>query len=181
MVNILLKRGAVVDAPSDLGTPLQISACVGSVKCAEFLVAAGANPNAKCERAPQSPLGRVAFRSHGKVVKLLLEYGADVDLADGLGCTPLMCAAGYGHFDICKDLLDHHADINVQSMAGYNAVTAAAYCGHEEIVNLLLKRGASGAPPRALSGKWKNLPFHANVVGPTRGSILRTLRAAKYA
>jgi ankyrin repeat protein len=155
MVNILLKRGTVVDAPSDLKTPLQISASFGSVKCAEALLAAGANSDAKCKRAPQSALGRAAFRRHGKVVKLVLEYGADVDLADGFGCTPLMWAAGNVHFDICKDLLDHHADMNVQSMAGSNAVTKAAHYGHEEIVNLLLKRGTSGAPPRALSGKWK--------------------------
>jgi len=54
MVTILLQRGAIVDSLSGRGTPLQLSACVGSVKCAEALLAAGANLNAKCEDAPQS-------------------------------------------------------------------------------------------------------------------------------
>ena len=181
MVTILLKRGAAVDAPSGRGTPLQLSAWVGSVKCAEALLAAGANPNARCERAPRSALGTAAFGSHGKVVKLLLEYGADVNLADGFGRTPLMEAAKNGHFDICKDLLDYHADTNAQSTAGFNAVARAAHYGHEEIVNLLLERGASGTPPRVLSGKWKRLTFDANVKWSTRDSILRKLRAAKHA
>jgi ankyrin repeat protein len=181
MVTILLKHGAAIDAPSDRGTPLQLSACVGSVKCAEALLAAGANPNARCQKALESALGIAAFESHGKVVKVLLEYGADVNLADGFGQTPLMQAAKKGHFDICKDLLDHHADTNAQSTTGSNAVARAAHHGHEEIVNLLLERGASGTPPRALSGKWKRLAFDVNVKWSTRESILRTLRAAKYA
>jgi ankyrin repeat protein len=181
MVTILLKHGAAVDASSGLGTPLQLSAWVGSVKCAEALLAAGANPNAKCEKALQSALGIAAFISYRKVVKLLLEYGASVNQADGVGQTPLIQAAKKGHFDICKDLLDHHADTNAQCASGFNAVVRAAQRGHEGIVNLLLERGASGTPPRALSGKWKRLAFDANVKWSTRESILRTLRAAKYA
>src|ERR1700733_4290098 len=53
MVTILLKCGAAVYAPRGRGTPLQLSAYVDSVKCAEAL-ATRANLNARCERAPQS-------------------------------------------------------------------------------------------------------------------------------
>jgi ankyrin repeat protein len=181
MVTILLKHGAAVDALSGLGTPLQLSAWVGSVKCAEALLAAGANPNAKCEKVLLSALGTAAFVGYRKVVEVLLEYGASVNQADGVGQTPLIRAAKQGHFDICKDLLDHHADTNAQCASGFNAVVRAAQRGDERIVNLLLERGASGIPPRALSGKWKRLAFDANVRWSTRESILRTLRAAKYA
>jgi ankyrin repeat protein len=96
MAIILLKRGAAVDAPSGRGAPLQLSACVGSVKCAEALLAAGANPNARCETAPQSALDIAAFKSYGEAIKLLLEYGAGVNLAGGFGHTPLIQAAKKG-------------------------------------------------------------------------------------
>jgi hypothetical protein len=65
MVTILLKCGAAVYAPRGRGTPLQLSAYVDSVKCAEAL-ATRANLNARCERAPQSTLGIAAFESHGE-------------------------------------------------------------------------------------------------------------------
>lgn len=92
-----------------------------------------------------------------------------------------MWAAANGHFDICEDLLNRHADMNAQSTDRVNAMTVAASCGREKIVVLLLKKGASSAPPRALLGKRKRLEFVENVTWSTRESILRKLRAAKHA
>lgn len=48
-----------------------------------------------------------------RCTKLLLANGAEVDLRDSDGYTPLHIASGYMHKDIVKALLDHGADPEV--------------------------------------------------------------------
>lgn len=45
--------------------------------------------------------------SHGRLdmVKMLLEAGADINIADEDGSTALMCAAEHGHIEIVKHFL----------------------------------------------------------------------------
>ena len=62
-----------------------------------------------------TPLHIAVRRGQTKVVHLLLEEGADPDIADGrleFGITPLMSAAKYGFNDIIKILLNKGADSN---------------------------------------------------------------------
>ena len=50
---------------------------------------------------------------HAAVVKLLLERGAEVDVAEyEYGCTPMNEAAQKGHTAILSLLLDHGGDVN---------------------------------------------------------------------
>lgn len=181
MVALFLRHGATVDAPSGRGTALQLSAWVGSDRCAELLLAAGANPDAKSEDAPSTALCRGAFGGHSMVVTLLLDYGARVNTTNYTGWTALMYAAQEGHLDICKSLLDRHAGMDLQTDDGWNALSLAAYHGREDIVVLLIERGASGTPPRGVSGKWKNLPFKDHVTPLAKARMLGMLRAAKHA
>ena len=74
--------------------------------------------------------------------KLLLEKGANPDLANLKAITPLMYAARYGNLEITKLLLDYRPALNLQEVYGETAVAVAVMNNHESIVRLLISKGA---------------------------------------
>jgi ankyrin repeat protein len=80
------------------------------------------------------------------IIKLLLQHGADVNLADVKGQSALMIAAQWQDGDeaIIKLLLQHGADINLVDVQGQSAlmITAQRQDGNEAIIKLLLHCGA---------------------------------------
>ena len=53
-----------------------------------------------------------SLKGHGEVLKLLLDKGADIPVANANGWTPLNAAAGSGHLEVVKLLLDKGVDYN---------------------------------------------------------------------
>lgn len=78
---------------------------------------------------------------HIELVKFLLESGADLNMVDDDGWTPLHYASRHGNFEIIELLLDLGADINIKNEKGYTALHYAIINEDIEIVDLLLKRG----------------------------------------
>lgn len=99
-----------------------------------------------------SPLGLAAFFGHPEVVALLLEAGADPDVAsrNTMRVTPLHSAAAHGVADvalhICRLLLDRGADPDAAQAGGWRPLHHAAAHGNLELVRLLLGHGAERAP-----------------------------------
>lgn len=54
-----------------------------------------------------------AFEGATHIVQLLIDYRANIDMADKDGFTPLMVSAFRGHLDIVKILMDHRVDFQV--------------------------------------------------------------------
>lgn len=77
-----------------------------------------------------------------KMAKLLIDRGADLDLATGFGGTPLMNAVIFGPIEKIKLLLEKGADVNKALNNGDTPLHKAAYFGNLEIVKLLLDYGA---------------------------------------
>jgi ankyrin repeat protein len=63
-------------------------------------------------------LQAAALKSESKVVKLLLEKGADVTIANREGWTPLNSASYNGHVDIVKLLLEKGVNIIATNREG---------------------------------------------------------------
>jgi hypothetical protein len=86
-------------------------------------------------------LTAAAYDGTIRIVKLLLESGADLHSADGW---PLQAAAAEGHAEVVEELLDHGADVNrhAEKFENGTAIMAACEAGNVQIVELLLKRGA---------------------------------------
>jgi ankyrin repeat protein len=74
----------------------------------------------------------------------LIELGADANLGDDHGYTPLHCAAGHGFYaeavEMAEALLTHGADINARSPEfGFVPLHEATGAG---MIRLLVSRGA---------------------------------------
>ncbi|HEY7389001.1 MAG TPA: ankyrin repeat domain-containing protein [Bryobacteraceae bacterium] len=135
------------------------------------LLEKGANPNAKADTVPynglyvfdgswinfdgQTSFIRAALAGDVEVMRLLLENGADPNIATVEGTTALMAAAGmnwvsnqtYNHgeaayLEAIKLCLAHGANINAANSLGFTALHAAAARGWESVIQLLVDNGA---------------------------------------
>jgi ankyrin repeat protein len=68
------------------------------------------------------------------IVELLLDKGANINLANEDGWTPLICAASINRVDVIKILLSNGADINLKNKDGKTARDIAQKLGHTKIV-----------------------------------------------
>lgn len=97
-----------------------------------------------CLIVENSPLIYGCAGGHKKVVRVLLEAGANVEHYNEDGCTPLKAAAKIGNVPIAKLLLKHSAMCNTCSKEfKESALILASYKGHLEMVQLLLEADVS--------------------------------------
>jgi ankyrin len=103
----------------------------------------------------QTPFLRAALSGDTTTMRLLLEYGADANLATPAGTTPLMAAAGVNWvvaqtytespealLDAVALCLELGADVNATNSMGLTALLGAANRGSNEIIEFLVKNGA---------------------------------------
>lgn len=95
---------------------------------------------------------------HGrvKVVKLLLERGAEVNAKQKSELTALHLASLKGHTEVVKLLLEHGAEINAKQQSGITPLHYSIGEGYTEVATLLLEHGAD------VNAKQKNgiTPLH---------------------
>lgn len=92
----------------------------------ENLVAQGADVNGRSKDG-MTPLGIAAFWGYADIVELLLNHGADVNLANkGTLWTPLHSAAFQGHGKVIMKLMEHSPDLNLKDNQGRTATDFAS-------------------------------------------------------
>jgi len=84
-----------------------------------------------------TPLLQVTRSNNTEMAKLLLEYNAQVDLANSRGMTALMYAARNGNLELVRLLLIKGADVRLRSREGNTACEFALNAGHVRVVMLL--------------------------------------------
>jgi ankyrin repeat protein len=91
-----------------------------------------------------TPLGLAAFFGHLFAARLLLDTGADPNLAsrNALRLSPLHSAAAAGHAALAGMLLQRGADPNAAESNGMTPLHTAAGTGNREIAALLLSAGS---------------------------------------
>ena len=95
------------------------------------------------DRDGSTALIHSAEKGHVEIMDLLLKAGADPNLPDFKGQTPLMHSAGRGKKTAIEKLLSVEGiEMNAGDKYGRTAFTHAAKNGHVKIMDLLLKAGA---------------------------------------
>lgn len=89
-------------------------------------------------------LGLASYFGHENIVKMLLELGADPNIAskNSLNVAPLHAAISSKNFGIAKLLLEHGADVNAKQQHDFTPLHGAAHNGDFEMLKLLLAHGA---------------------------------------
>lgn len=95
-----------------------------------------------------APIKNAAARGHLEIVRLLLERGADPNLAEE-GVAPqghaLYSAAANGHFEVVKLLLDHGAHPNAEVESSADTLSRVISNGDPKMQELLCSHGAARA------------------------------------
>ncbi len=84
-----------------------------------------------------TPLLQAARESNSGMVRLLMEYHAQVNFCNARGMSPLMYAARNGDLELVRLLLNHGADVRLVSREGNTACDFALDRGHARVVMLL--------------------------------------------
>ncbi|KAF7732115.1 hypothetical protein EC973_006370 [Apophysomyces ossiformis] len=87
-------------------------------------------------------LHRACANGEYNQVLMLLEKGANVNMADSQSWTPLHEAAKYGHTTIVELLVSYGALVNSRGFGGDTALHNACHAGHEDTVKSLIQAGA---------------------------------------
>ena len=145
--DLLRHNGADMDGQGyDGRNPLHGAAYSGNLEVARKLIEYDpAYINAREEGGGETPLdwaSRGQNPKGGSVVRLLLEHGADINVQDNNGWTPLHSASYDGALEVVRVLLEHGADVEVKKNDRMTALQEAAGRGHEKVVELLREHGA---------------------------------------
>src|SRR5262249_1900561 len=99
----------------------------------------------RAQLAPERhmPEGYVAYElaAAGKMVRELISQGADVNIADVHGRTPLMMAAMHAWPDALRALLNAHANINAHDRSGHTVLDFVDPA-ETQVITILKKAGA---------------------------------------
>lgn len=128
-----------------------VSACVASSLCtlrnvyspnlkvSRLMLLAGASPNQVTAFLGQAPILCIAAHEGNlPMVSLLLEFGANVELSNSQGCTPLILASARGHCDVVRQLVAAGSVLGQTDTANRCALVHAAQTGKLHIIKYLL-------------------------------------------
>ncbi len=152
-----LEDGISPDSKNEYGMPVIIlSAVNGYLEFVQLLLEQDADVNA-INNDGATALHYIALNTENNtnehsIVELFLSNGADVDIKDGNGDTPLTIASYRAKSDLAKLLIDAGADVSEKNNRDFTALMLAVQAGNIELVKTLLDAGADVHADRLRGG-----------------------------
>ncbi|CAI8034965.1 Ankyrin homolog [Geodia barretti] len=107
------------------------------------LLSKRADPNAFPLMIEFSPLMQASKVGTVEIARLLLNAGANPNLANDEGQTALIIASTHGHCDVAELLLEKGANPDMQNNDRWTALMAAVYSNHNNIALKVIEAGAT--------------------------------------
>ncbi|XP_074595007.1 uncharacterized protein LOC141850321 [Brevipalpus obovatus] len=124
-------------------SPLLWASSSGSTDAIMLLVSAGADPGSK-DKDGLTALHCASSRGHVDTVETLINLcGAEIDVIDSVGCSPMFYSVTLGHADCTQLLLESGAEPNRQDHKGRTAAHCGAAKGQFETIKILANHGAN--------------------------------------
>lgn len=144
MTDLLLGYGSPIDSKGFRDcTPLQRACFEGNFAAAESLLRHRDFHDYITPDMPSQPLMIAAQGGYYKITEALLRHGADPNLGEDDGRSPLWAAVTQERIDICRLLLAHKADPNLVLKEGETTPLVIAILKKSmELVKLLVENGA---------------------------------------
>jgi RNA polymerase sigma factor (sigma-70 family) len=146
MIDEALASGISVDHPDpDGSSPLMLALYRRNVETARYLLSRGANQEFRNEKSGWTPLFVTMiwdFPAMTKFREELLENGADPDVVDERGITPLMRGLWHHPTTPMKQLIEFGADLNLRDRQGRTALRRAIEEGKLDTADFLRQLGA---------------------------------------
>lgn len=125
-----------INAVNNMGfTPLILACYRGNTEVAEFLI-----KNVKdvdYGSSSGTALASVAVKGNNRLAKALLEKGANPNIADATGITPLIYATQFENIELMKLLLSHKANKKQTDKEGKTPYDYAVFTKNQDVINLL--------------------------------------------
>lgn len=132
-MRVLQKHGADINFPDKVKTNLSIK--TQNTNMTGFQIS---HSQGGC-----TPLFRVAMKQNMPLLKLLLEWGADIDKCESGGHTPLAICVVYRNMNAMKALIEAGAAVNFPNTDRCTPLAIAAGAGFGRVVEILIKHGAN--------------------------------------
>ena len=143
-IELVLNDGLDINTPALCNrTPLLWASLSSSGEFIETLIDLGANVNAQRTDDKVTPLFLSADWNNFMTVNLLLDHGADANIAEADACTPLHLAVMKGNQNLVKLFLEKNALVNTQNANGNSPLHTAVSNGFFDITQLLVKKGSN--------------------------------------
>ncbi|MDF3047437.1 MAG: serine/threonine-protein phosphatase 6 regulatory ankyrin repeat subunit A-like [Candidatus Midichloriaceae bacterium] len=160
IINLIVRYGGTLDVESDNCKAIPLIQAVHhcDIELTKFLLEAGANPNIQIKQSKYADQHRGKTdggvsaltwalkydtehdtEQKDEIVKLLFEKGADPNLSDAYGRTPLHFAAEGDNTKAIDLLLQHQANLNVADYIGKLPLHFATKGGSKNAIKLLLQ------------------------------------------
>jgi ankyrin repeat protein len=118
--------------------PLGLASYFGHLELARYLIKAGAPINSPSHNGLRAaPLQSATAAGYEKIVRMLLELGADPNVREGNGYTPLHAAAQNKDIDMIHTLIYGGADLTLAGKDGKTPLDIAVETGDKETIAVL--------------------------------------------
>jgi ankyrin repeat protein len=169
--------GDAIRRMNDIGSPIYYAALLGLESIVQRIITVATHDGMLSAKLNArgglhgTALQAASYNRHAKVVRLLLEGGADANVQCGSIGNALQAASCMGHQCVVKMLLEQGTDVNAQGGHYGSALHAASMIGSRDIVHMLLDKGAN---VNIQSGVFSN-PLQAASLGGDDEKIVQML------